>query len=44
MSDARTAILGRLRAAGETGPLPTLDTAVLERRQWSAGERVVRLR
>ena len=44
MSDARTAILGRLRAAGETGPLPALDTAVLERRQWPATERVVRLR
>ena len=44
MSDSRTAILGRLRAAGETGPLPTLDTAVLERRQWPATERVVRLR
>jgi len=44
MSDARTAILGRLRASGETGPLPALDTAVLERRQWPAAERVVRLR
>jgi L-lactate dehydrogenase complex protein LldG len=44
MSDARTAILGRLRAANETGPLPSLDTAVLERRQWSPAERVVRLR
>ncbi len=44
MSDARTAILGRLRASGETGPLPSLDTAVLERRQWSATERMVRLR
>ena len=43
-TDARTAILGRLRAAGETGPLPTLDTTVLERRQWPPAERVVRLR
>ena len=44
MSDARTAILGRLRAVGETGPLPALDTAVLERRQWPATERMARLR
>ena len=44
MSDARTAILGRLRAAGATGPLPALDTAVLERRHWSTTERVARLR
>ena len=45
MSDARTAILGRLRASsGDPGPLPALDTAVLERRQWSATERMVRLR
>lgn len=44
MSDARTAILGRLRAAGGSGPLPDLDTAVMERRQWSAAERVERLR
>jgi len=42
--DSRTAILGRLRAAGDSGPLPALDTAVLERRQWSAAERVTRLR
>jgi len=44
MSDARTAILGRLRAVGQTGPLPTLDTAVLERRQWPAAERAGLLR
>ncbi|MCE1203588.1 MAG: lactate utilization protein C [Holophagaceae bacterium] len=44
MSDARTAILGRLRAAGGAGPLPDLDTAVLERRQWPAAERAERLR
>jgi L-lactate dehydrogenase complex protein LldG len=46
MSEARTAILARLRAAGETSPLPLppLDTAVLERRQWPAPERVARLR
>jgi L-lactate dehydrogenase complex protein LldG len=48
MSEARTAILGRLRASSETGPLlsplPALDTAVLERRQWPAAERVARLR
>jgi L-lactate dehydrogenase complex protein LldG len=44
MSDARSAILRRLRASGETGPLPSLDTAVLERRQWPAAERVERLR
>lgn len=44
MTDARTAILGRLRAAGGSGPLPDLDTAVLERRQWPAAERVERLR
>jgi L-lactate dehydrogenase complex protein LldG len=44
MTDARTAILGRLRAAGGPGPLPDLDTAVLERRQWPAAERVERLR
>lgn len=43
-TDARTAILGRLRAAGGSGPLPDLDTAVLERRQWPAAERVERLR
>ncbi|WP_291271432.1 lactate utilization protein [Geothrix sp.] len=44
MPDPRTAILGRLRAAGDSGPLPALDTAVLERRQWPAAERVARLR
>jgi L-lactate dehydrogenase complex protein LldG len=44
VSDARTAILSRLRAAGAVGPLPALDTAVLERRHWSATERVTRLR
>jgi L-lactate dehydrogenase complex protein LldG len=44
VSDARTAILDRLRAAGAVGPLPALDTAVLERRHWSATERVARLR
>jgi L-lactate dehydrogenase complex protein LldG len=44
MSDARAAILGRLRASSDNGPLPVLDTAVLERRQWPAAERVVRLR
>jgi L-lactate dehydrogenase complex protein LldG len=43
-SDSRTAILGRLRATGDSGPLPTLDTAVLERRQWDPAERVIRLR
>jgi len=43
-SIARTAILGRLRAAGGSGPLPDLDTAVLQRRQWPAAERVERLR
>jgi L-lactate dehydrogenase complex protein LldG len=42
--DSRSAILGRLRAAGDSGPLPALDTAVLERRQWSAAERMTRLR
>ena len=44
MSDARTAILARLRAAGSGGTLPELDTAVLERRHWSPTERVQRLR
>lgn len=44
MSEPRSAILGRLRAAGAAGPLPDLDTAVLERRQWPAPERVARLR
>jgi len=44
MTDARTAILGRLRASGDSGPLPALDTAVLERRQWPPAERVIRLR
>jgi L-lactate dehydrogenase complex protein LldG len=48
MNEARTAILGRLRAASESSslpvPLPGLDTAVLERRQWPAAERVARLR
>jgi L-lactate dehydrogenase complex protein LldG len=48
MSEARTAILGRLRAASEGGPqplpLPALDTAVLERRHWPPAERVARLR
>lgn len=43
-TDARTAILGRLRASGGTGPLPALDTAVMARRQWSPAERVERLR
>ena len=44
MSDARAAILARLRSSGSGGPLPDLDTAVLERRHWSAAERVQRLR
>jgi L-lactate dehydrogenase complex protein LldG len=44
MTDSRTAILGRLRAAGDFGSLPPADTAVLERRRWPAAERVVRLR
>ncbi len=44
MSDARAAILARLRAASTDNPLPTLDTAVLERRRWSPTERVKRLR
>lgn len=44
MSDARTAILSRLRLADGAGPLPALDTAVLERRQWPPAERLVRLR
>lgn len=43
-SEARSAILGRLRAVEETGTLPVPDTAVLERRQWPATERVERLR
>ncbi|HCZ32126.1 MAG TPA: lactate utilization protein [Holophagaceae bacterium] len=43
-SASRAAILGRLRAAGDAGELPALDTAVLERRQWPAAERVARLR
>ena len=43
-TEARTTILGRLRAAEETGILPALDTAVLERRHWPAPERMVRLR
>ena len=43
-TDSRAAILGRLRAAGEAGALPDLDTAVLERRQWSPTERVAQLR
>ena len=44
MTDSRTAILGRLRASGDFGALPPVDTAVLERRQWPAAERAVRLR
>ncbi|WP_243383401.1 LutC/YkgG family protein [Geothrix alkalitolerans] len=44
MSDPRTAILGRLRASGDSGPLPELDTAVLERRQWPAAQRPAQLR
>jgi len=44
MSEARTAILERLRAVSQSGPLPTLDTAVLERRQWPLAERADRLR
>ncbi|HJW34087.1 MAG TPA: lactate utilization protein [Holophagaceae bacterium] len=44
MSDPRTAILGRLRASGDSGPLPDLDTAVLERRQWPAAQRPAQLR
>lgn len=43
-SDARTAILARLRAAGTGSLLPELDTAVLARRHWSPAERVQRLR
>lgn len=43
-TDARTAILGRLRAAGTAGPLPVPDTAVLARKQWPAAERAARLR
>lgn len=43
-SGARAAILDRLRAAGGSGPLPPLDVAVLERRQWPARERMDRLR
>ncbi len=44
MTDSRSAILGRLRVDGASGPLPDLDTAVLERRQWPAAERAARLR
>lgn len=44
MSDARAAILARLRAAGSGGALPDLDTTVLARRSWSPAERVQRLR
>jgi L-lactate dehydrogenase complex protein LldG len=44
MPDSRTAILKRLRAASQTGPLPSIDTAVLERRQWTPAERAERLR
>jgi L-lactate dehydrogenase complex protein LldG len=44
MSDARTPILSRLRTAEVAGPLPALDTAVLERRRWPAAERMARLR
>jgi L-lactate dehydrogenase complex protein LldG len=44
MTDARTAILGRLRAGGGEGTLPALDTTVMERRQWPPAERVARLR
>lgn len=43
-STSRAAILGRLRAAGDFGTLPDLDTAVLERRQWGPAERMERLR
>ena len=43
-SDARAAILARLRAAGSGDTLPELDTAVLERRHGSPTERVRRLR
>lgn len=42
--DFRSAILARLRSAGPGGPLPDLDTAVLERRRWTPAERVQRLR
>ena len=44
MSDARAAILARLRTASADDPLPALDTAVLEGRHWSVAERVQRLR
>ncbi|WP_306589398.1 lactate utilization protein [Geothrix sp. 21YS21S-4] len=44
MPDSRSAILGRLRVDNASGPLPDLDTAVLERRQWPAAERAARLR
>lgn len=45
MSEARDAILGRLRTVGAGGtPLPALDTAVLQRRRWSPTARVQRLR
>ena len=41
---SRSAILERLRATVGGGPLPTLNPAVMERRHWSAPERVERLR
>ncbi len=46
MNEARTAILGRLRAAGESSPepLPPLETAVLKRLKWAPSKRVTRLR
>ncbi len=44
MTDARTAILARLRAATNPDPLPALDTAVMDRRHWAAAERAARLR
>ncbi len=44
MSDARNSILGRLRAADTSGPLPAEDFQVVDQRGWSLEERLTRLR
>ena len=44
MAEARSAILSRLRTAGDEGPLPGLDMTVMARRKWSPTERVAKLR
>jgi L-lactate dehydrogenase complex protein LldG len=43
-TEARSAILARLRATGAEGTLPPTDTAVMARRHWPPAERLAMLR